>query len=66
MKGLHQAMAKSIPGGGACANYPDLELGREQAGYAYYGSSYDKLKTLKKALDPNDVFHNAQSIGRLE
>lgn len=63
MRGLHQAMAKSVPEGGACANYPDSELGREQAGYMHYGSSYDQLKALKKVLDPSDVFHNAQSIG---
>lgn len=63
MKGLHQAMAKSIPEAGACANYPDADMTREQAGTRHHGSSYDRLKGLKQVLDPLDVFHNAQSIG---
>jgi FAD/FMN-containing dehydrogenase len=46
--------------GGAYVNYRDLEL-RDFAA-AYWGANLPRLKQIKAAFDPSDVFHHAQSV----
>jgi hypothetical protein len=41
-------------------NYPDINI--KDYGSAYYGSSYARLQSLKKVLDPNNRFNYKQSI----
>lgn len=48
---------------GAYQAYVDPELSAEEAGHFYYGDAlFEKLKGLKKILDPGNVFSNPQSI----
>lgn len=42
------------------ANYPDTDLTDSQL--AYYGASYPRLQTVKRRLDPADLFRHPQSI----
>lgn len=39
---------------------PQLSNGQ----HAYWGENLPRLEALKKAMDPNDVFHNPQSVKR--
>ena len=41
-------------------NYPDINFPNWES--AYYGKHYAKLQQLKSQLDPEDVFHYAQSV----
>lgn len=48
---------------GAYQGYVDTELNADQAGRLYYGDVlFEKLKELKKKIDPGNVFSNPQSI----
>lgn len=46
--------------GGAYVNYPDLDLADWQS--AYWRQNLARLRTVKQAVDPDDVFHHAQSV----
>jgi FAD/FMN-containing dehydrogenase len=63
--GLNTAMTSQMPGTtfGAYLNYVDPDLSAADAHNLYYGASlYAKLKTIKLAVDPGNVFANPQSI----
>ncbi|KAJ0106777.1 hypothetical protein J7T55_001301 [Diaporthe amygdali] len=50
-------------GYGAYQGYVDTELSADKAGRLYYGDVlFEKLKGLKKKIDPDDLFSNPQSI----
>jgi hypothetical protein len=65
--GLHDTLLKSLatpsPAAITYAGYVDLELGTgEKAGPAYWGDNYPKLQQLKSKWDPQELFHNVQSV----
>ena len=43
-----------------CARSPRLDNAQAQ----YWGPNLPRLEEIKKAIDPNDVFHNPQSVQR--
>jgi hypothetical protein len=47
---------------GMYINYPDSRLGQEDAQVNYWGSHLPKLQAIKKAVDPDDLFHYPQGI----
>ncbi|KAI7778162.1 hypothetical protein LA080_002509 [Diaporthe eres] len=48
---------------GAYQGYVDTELSADQAGWIYYGDLlFEKLKGLKKNIDPGNLFSSPQSI----
>ncbi|KAK6952639.1 hypothetical protein Daesc_004929 [Daldinia eschscholtzii] len=63
INGLANAMTARLPRHGAYSNYTDASLSREEANNLYYGEKiHEKLKELKRVLDPKNVFANPQSI----
>ncbi|KAK4201200.1 putative glucooligosaccharide oxidase [Triangularia verruculosa] len=64
LDGLNDAMTKAMNGSyNAYLNYIDPELDRDEAWHLYYGQSlFQRLKSLKREIDPGDVFWNPQSI----
>jgi FAD/FMN-containing dehydrogenase len=46
---------------GAYAGYVDPALGENSASL-YWGGNVERLERIKADIDPNDVFHNPQSI----
>jgi len=48
----------------AYPNYVDPTLSPAQWKAQYYGSNYARLLSIKKAVDPNNVFDFPQAIGR--
>jgi FAD/FMN-containing dehydrogenase len=46
--------------GGAYVNYPDLELADWQ--HAYWGANLPRLRTVKRAVDPANLFTHAQGV----
>lgn len=58
LEGFHAAMAKWNRG--AYVNYPDPTL--EDYAEQYYGANLPRLQTIKRAYDPDNLFHFAQSI----
>jgi FAD/FMN-containing dehydrogenase len=59
MKGLYASMRPYVSGA-AYVNYCDLELADWPD--AYWGANLARLKQVKSALDPGNVFRHAQSI----
>ncbi|KAJ5203602.1 uncharacterized protein N7498_004481 [Penicillium cinerascens] len=47
---------------GQYAGNVDPRETNEKALAGYYGQNLDRLKRIKRAVDPNDVFHNQQSV----
>ncbi|OCL13266.1 Glucooligosaccharide oxidase [Glonium stellatum] len=62
VNGINQVIMKALPDVkfGAYAGYVDPELPNGQQ--AYWGSNLPRLEQIKRAIDPNDVFHNPQSV----
>lgn len=49
---------------GSCMNYVDPELNGQQAHESYYTKAvYERLLSIKKMVDPDDIFWNPQAIG---
>ncbi|KAJ4340877.1 hypothetical protein N0V87_002231 [Didymella glomerata] len=66
INGLNDAIIKAQPqtNFGAYLNYVDPSYDAATAHKLYYGDAlYAKLLTLKKKIDPNNVFWNPQAIG---
>ncbi|RYF03867.1 MAG: FAD-binding protein, partial [Oxalobacteraceae bacterium] len=63
LKGVNDVITDSLPDHtkGAYAGYVDLALGEDSADL-YWGGNVERLRKIKAAVDPNDVFHNPQSI----
>jgi FAD/FMN-containing dehydrogenase len=58
LEGFHASMAKWNRG--AYVNYPDPTL--EDYAEQYYGANLPRLQSVKRAYDPDNVFHFPQSI----
>lgn len=60
---VNNVITDAVPGHkkGAYAGYVDPALGGDSASL-YWGGNVDRLQNIKAAIDPNDVFHNPQSI----
>jgi berberine-like enzyme len=59
MRDLYAAMRPYVSGG-AYVNYCDLDLVDWQN--AYWGANLARLKQIKSAFDPGNVFRHAQSV----
>jgi FAD/FMN-containing dehydrogenase len=59
MRNLYAAMRPYVSGG-AYVNYCDLDLG--DWAQAYWGSNLPRLRQIKSAFDPDNVFRHAQSV----
>jgi FAD/FMN-containing dehydrogenase len=59
MRALYAAMRPYVSGA-AYVNYCDLDLTDWQG--AYWGANLQRLKQIKSAFDPNNVFTHAQSV----
>jgi FAD/FMN-containing dehydrogenase len=63
IQALHDAMTQGLPAHGAYVNYVDSSLTKDEAHDMYYGEKlYKRLRTIKKEVDPDNVFANPQSI----
>jgi hypothetical protein len=62
INGMNDVLLKGMGGKtlGAYAGYVDPAL--KNAQQAYWGANLPKLKSVKKAVDPGDIFHNPQSV----
>ncbi|KAI1458561.1 putative glucooligosaccharide oxidase [Annulohypoxylon moriforme] len=60
--GLANSITSVLPNCGAYANYTDPTLSREEAHKLYFGDMSKILWKLKKKWDPDNLFHNPQSI----
>lgn len=63
LRGINDLLKNGTPGGdkfGAYAGYVDPELENPQA--AYWRTNLPRLEQIKAVVDPNDVFHNPQSV----
>jgi FAD/FMN-containing dehydrogenase len=60
---LYTAMRPHVSGA-AYVNYPDLDLDPPKYAYAqaYWGTNLPRLKQIKRDVDPDNVFHHAQSV----
>lgn len=47
---------------GRYAGFVDPKIPAEEARRAYWGPNFDRLSAIKAVVDPDDVFHNPQSI----
>jgi len=47
---------------GMYINYPDSSLDQESAQTSYWGKNLPRLQAIKKAVDPNDLFHYPQGV----
>lgn len=63
VRGINNVITDGMPGVdfGAYAGYVDPELG-DKGPAAYWRSNLPKLERLKRIYDPDDVFHNPQSV----
>lgn len=62
-EGIHDIIQKGSPNANTrYAGYVDPALGRSEAQQTYWGSKLPKLRQIKAKWDPNDVFHNPQSV----
>jgi hypothetical protein len=59
MNSLYASMRPFVSGG-AYVNYCDLELA--DWADAYWGANLARLKQVKSAFDPDNVFRHAQSV----
>lgn len=59
-RNITEGMARSD--WGMYINYPDSRLGQEVAQTSYWGRHLPRLQAIKKALDPEDVFHYPQGV----
>src|SRR6476620_5552339 len=59
MKQFYTAL-RPYMSGGAYVNYPDVDLPDYAA--AYWGANLPRLKQIKSAFDPNNVFSHRQSV----
>ncbi|KAF2202703.1 putative glucooligosaccharide oxidase [Delitschia confertaspora ATCC 74209] len=62
IEGFNKNIQDSLPGHdlGAYPGYVDPKLANGQQ--AYWGANYPRLQQIKRAVDPNDVFSNPQSV----
>ncbi|KAH6614945.1 hypothetical protein C7974DRAFT_56485 [Boeremia exigua] len=63
LTGVNDAVLDALPehDEGAYAGYVDPALGQNSASL-YWGGNVARLESIKAQVDPNDVFHNPQSI----
>ncbi|KAF2131477.1 Glucooligosaccharide oxidase [Dothidotthia symphoricarpi CBS 119687] len=63
LAGVNNVIADALPNNdkGAYAGYVDPALGENSASL-YWGGNVEKLRRIKKDIDPLDIFHNPQSI----
>lgn len=63
LKGVNDAVTDALPEHeeGAYAGYVDPALGENSASL-YWGGNVERLESIKAQVDPDDVFHNPQSI----
>lgn len=59
IRDLYAAMRPHVSGA-AYVNYPDADLPDYPT--AYWGANLARLKQIKSAVDPDNVFHHAQSV----
>jgi FAD/FMN-containing dehydrogenase len=59
MRRMYRAMRPHVSGA-AYVNYPDLDLANAAA--AYWGSNLARLRQIKAAVDPDNVFRHTQSV----
>lgn len=64
LNGLMDSIKNPMAAGdwGRYANYIDSELERNAALNQYYGGHLERLRGIKTNLDPDDLFHNPQSV----
>lgn len=64
INGMHNILTGSLNNHtlGAYAGYVDPAMTLKEAQVGYWGDNLPKLKQIKKAVDPNDIFHNLQSV----
>ncbi|RCI08055.1 hypothetical protein L249_7869 [Ophiocordyceps polyrhachis-furcata BCC 54312] len=65
VQGINDAITENMPHArfGAYANYIDPALSAREAHYLYYGPNYNRLLSIKKAVDPEDIFSHPLAIG---
>lgn len=63
LTGINKAVTDALPNHaqGAYAGYVDPALGNS-ASSLYWGTNVKRLESIKAQIDPDDVFHNPQSI----
>jgi FAD/FMN-containing dehydrogenase len=63
LTGVNKAVTDALPdhAEGAYAGYVDPALG-ESASSLYWGGNVERLESIKAQIDPDDVFHNPQSV----
>lgn len=62
-EGVHRRIRQGAPDANTSyAGYVDPALGREAAQQFYWGEQLPRLRLVKRAWDPRDVFHNPQSV----
>ena len=59
IRAVYDAMRTYVSGGAYC-NYPDLDL--DDWARRYWGDNVARLRRVKATVDPDDLFHHAQSV----